>query len=195
MFLPLPLFLLCLCLHSLHLLFPSCSYCLLSKFLSGKYLNMISWNERSLGTPCIFPFFVSEQACPETTFEILNWWNSKNFPEHRLLAEYFSAAWKVLLAKWYDAGINNYRIGRAVLTMTSELGQGSEPTLPPWTAVTVAELLNRGRLFAAPWIVVHQAPLSIGFPKQEYWSGLPFPSPGDLPDAGIEPSAPATSPA
>ena len=33
----------------------------------------------------------------------------------------------------------------------------------------------------------HQAPLSVGFPRQEYWSGLPFPSPGDLPDPGIEP--------
>ena len=37
-----------------------------------------------------------------------------------------------------------------------------------------------------PWIVAHQAPLSMGFPRQEYWIGLPFPFPGDLPDAGIE---------
>ena len=37
----------------------------------------------------------------------------------------------------------------------------------------------------------HQAPLSMGFPRQEYWSGLPFPSPGDLPDPGIEPWSPA----
>ena len=41
------------------------------------------------------------------------------------------------------------------------------------------------------WIVAHQAPLSIGFSRQEYWSGLPFPSPGDLPDPGIEPRSPA----
>ena len=38
-----------------------------------------------------------------------------------------------------------------------------------------------------PWTVAHQAPLSIGFFRQEYWSGLPFPSPGDLPDPGIKP--------
>ena len=38
-----------------------------------------------------------------------------------------------------------------------------------------------------PWTVVHQAPLSMEFSRQEYWSGLPFPSPGDLPDPGIEP--------
>ena len=46
------------------------------------------------------------------------------------------------------------------------------------------------RLFATPWIVAHQAPLSVGFSRQEYWSGLPFPSPGDLPDQGIEPRSP-----
>ena len=38
-----------------------------------------------------------------------------------------------------------------------------------------------------PWSIACQAPLSMGFPKQEYWSGLPFPSPGDLRDPGIEP--------
>ena len=42
-----------------------------------------------------------------------------------------------------------------------------------------------------PWSVACQAPLSLGFPRQEYWSGLPFPSPGDLPDAGLEPRSPA----
>ena len=42
------------------------------------------------------------------------------------------------------------------------------------------------QLFATPWTVAHQAPLSMGFSRQEYWSGLPFPSPGDLPDLGIE---------
>ena len=42
-----------------------------------------------------------------------------------------------------------------------------------------------------PWTVAHQAPLSIGFSRQEYWSGLPFPSPGDLADPGIEPRPPA----
>ena len=42
-----------------------------------------------------------------------------------------------------------------------------------------------------PWTVTCQAPLSMGFSRQEYWSGLPFPSPGDLPDPGIEPRSPA----
>ena len=42
-----------------------------------------------------------------------------------------------------------------------------------------------------PWTVIHQAPLSIGFPRQEYWSGLPFPSARNLPNPGIEPGSPA----
>ena len=41
-----------------------------------------------------------------------------------------------------------------------------------------------------PWIVAHQAPLSMGLSRQEYWSGLPYPPPGDLPDPGIEPTTP-----
>ena len=45
--------------------------------------------------------------------------------------------------------------------------------------------------FVTPQTIARQAPLSIGFPRQEYWSGLPFPSPGDLPDSGIKPASPA----
>jgi len=41
-----------------------------------------------------------------------------------------------------------------------------------------------------PWNVAHQAPLFVGFPRQEYWSGFPFPSPGDLPNPGIKPASP-----
>ena len=51
--------------------------------------------------------------------------------------------------------------------------------------------LSRVRLFATPWTVAYQAPLSMGFSRQECWSGLPFPSPGDLPDPGIKPGSPA----
>ena len=51
--------------------------------------------------------------------------------------------------------------------------------------------LSRVRLFATSWTVAHQAPLSMGFARQEYWSGLPFPSPGDLPNPGIKPMSPA----
>ena len=50
--------------------------------------------------------------------------------------------------------------------------------------------LSHVQLFATPWTVAHQAPPSKGFSRQEYWSGSPFPSPGDLPDPGIEPKSP-----
>ena len=46
------------------------------------------------------------------------------------------------------------------------------------------------RVFMTPWTVAHQAPLSTEFSRQEYWSQLPFPPPGDFPDPGIEPESP-----
>ena len=51
--------------------------------------------------------------------------------------------------------------------------------------------LSRVRLFATPWTVAYQAPPSMGFSRQEYWSGLPFSSSGDLPDPAIKPRSPA----
>ena len=53
------------------------------------------------------------------------------------------------------------------------------------------KLLSGVRLFVTPWTVACQASLSMGFSRQEYWSGLPLPPPGDLPDPGIEPGSPA----
>ena len=55
----------------------------------------------------------------------------------------------------------------------------------------VCQSLSRVQLFATPWTVAREAPLSMGFSRQEYWSGLPFPSPGDVPNPGIEPGSPA----
>ena len=53
------------------------------------------------------------------------------------------------------------------------------------------QLLSHGQLFLAPWTAARQAPLPMEFPRQEYWSRLPFPPPEDLPDPGIEPTSPA----
>ena len=52
-----------------------------------------------------------------------------------------------------------------------------------------AESLSHIQFFATPWTVAFQAPLSMGCPRKEYWSGLPFPTSADLPDPGIEPSS------
>ena len=74
---------------------------------------------------------------------------------------------------------------------------GTELCPPPKSdaeALTPADslqLLSHDQLFVTPWTVARQAPLSMGFSRQEYWSGLPFPSPGDLPDPGIKPASPA----
>ena len=51
-------------------------------------------------------------------------------------------------------------------------------------------MISHVQLFMTPWTVAHQAPPSMGLYREEYWSGLPFPSPGDLPDPGIEPRSP-----
>ena len=53
------------------------------------------------------------------------------------------------------------------------------------------KVLSHVQLFGTPWTVACQAPLSMGFSRQEYWSGSPIPSPGDLPNPGIKPGSPA----
>ena len=60
-----------------------------------------------------------------------------------------------------------------------------------YMCVCILSHSSRVQLFATAWTVVHQAPLSMGFSRQEYWSGLPFPSPGDPPNPGIKPVSPA----
>ena len=86
----------------------------------------------------------------------------------------------------------------------NEIGLKFPDQLFPWSQISGSvpcffakwsevKLLSRVRCptFATPWTVAYQAPPSMGFSRQEYWSGLPFPSPGDLPDPGIEPRSPA----
>ena len=58
-------------------------------------------------------------------------------------------------------------------------------------AIVKVKLLSRVRFFVTAWTVAYQAPPSMEFSRQEYWSGLSFPSPGDLPNPGIEPGSPA----
>ena len=60
------------------------------------------------------------------------------------------------------------------------------PGMPPFNEFCSVQSLSHVQLFATPWTGVHQVPLSMGFSRQEHWSGLPCPPPGDLPDSGIE---------
>ena len=66
----------------------------------------------------------------------------------------------------------------------------SDELLGAWRLKSESELHSHVRLFVIPWTVAYQAPLSLEFSRQEYWSGLPFPSPGDLPNPRIEPRSP-----
>ena len=82
-----------------------------------------------------------------------------------------------------------------LLVITKTLLQQHKERLNTWTSPDgqyqqQLHSLSRVQLFATPWTVAHQASLSMGFSRQEYWSGLPFPSPGDLPDPGIKPKSP-----
>ena len=91
---------------------------------------------------------------------------------------------------WQAIGYGVARVGHDLMT---------KPPPPLWSKDCVcvcartrvqAQSFRPVWLFATPWTVGHQAPLSMGFSRQEYWSGLPFSSPGDLPDPGIEPRSP-----
>ena len=65
------------------------------------------------------------------------------------------------------------------------------PRVEGWEKETLFSLYKSVRLFSIPWTIAHQVPLSMEFPRQESWSGLPFPSPGDLPESEIKPASPA----
>ena len=60
-----------------------------------------------------------------------------------------------------------------------------------FVVVAIIQLLSRVPLFETPCTVAHQVPLPMEFSRQEYWGGLPFPTPGDPPDPGIKPTSPA----
>ena len=99
--------------------------------------------------------------------------------------------------RWFHGTASEHTLRKQFMSLLwfySWGNQGSGIRHPPRAHEWVSEWvksLSRVRLFATPWTVAHQAPPSMEFSKQEYWSGLPFPSPGDLPDPGIKPASPA----
>ena len=97
----------------------------------------------------------------------------------------------ILLTGMYptDTWTNDYKEEAiSIVNKNGKLG-GGEPVFPPERKKV--KLLNCVQLFGTLWTVAYQAPPSMGFSRQEYWSGLLFPSPGNLPDPGIEPRSPA----
>ena len=99
-------------------------------------------------------------------------------------------------------GISQARIPEWVaIPISMGFDPGTEPISPALQADSLpsempgkvkVKSLSRVRLFAIPWTVAYQVPPSMGLSRQEYWSGLPFPSPGDLPNPGIEPRSPTS---
>ena len=84
-----------------------------------------------------------------------------------------------------------HRVGDAIQPSHPLLSPSPPAPSPSQYQKVKVKSLSHVRLFATLWTVAHQAPPSMGFSRQEYWSGVPFLSPGDLPDPGIKPRSPA----
>ena len=125
-----------------------------------------------------------------------NWASSHSTLSHKQCE---SSTWDVtypspVFAAWTHYGFPETWVGKdhkfvyfSPFLLLNSLLQYSHKMVIEWRV----KLLCCVRLFATPWTVAHQAPPSMGFSRQEYWSGLPFPSPGDLPNPGFEPRSPA----
>ena len=87
-------------------------------------------------------------------------------------------------ARQSKMAIKNHNTEHRVKTHTYKPGS-------PHLSESESEVAQSHPTLCDPWTVAHQAPLSMGFCRQEYWSGLPFSSAGDLPDPGIKPTSPA----
>ena len=92
---------------------------------------------------------------------------------------------------WAIETILEYKVmlSNKIKNQHSKRAQGSRTCF--WKIVVIVWSLSCVQLLKTPWTVAPEAPLSMGFPRQEYRSGLPCPSPGDLPDPGTEPVSPA----
>ena len=108
---------------------------------------------------------------------------------YRPLQEKKINLWKTKATSNLVKHIYNFlSIDKSINFVASEyLHINSKPCEVKWSEV---KPLSRVRLFATPWTVACQSALSMGFSRQEYWRGLSFPSPGNLPNPGIEPRSP-----
>ena len=90
--------------------------------------------------------------------------------------------WNTQASKWVGEDGNS-------VCVTVTLGKKKSIYSPHWLICMFVQLLSHIQLFATPWIVAHQDPLSMEFSRHERWSGLPFPTPGDLPDPETKPAS------
>ena len=104
------------------------------------------------------------------------------WPLHRRL-NFTSLSWEFVLDK--QLKIWSWQI------QATEVSNFKLKNVRTWACRSLSQSLSLVELVVSPWTVAHQASLSMGFSRQEYWSGLPFPSPGDLPNPETEPASPA----
>ena len=157
------------------------------------------------------PWTVAYQASPSMGFFRQEYWNGLPFPSLGDLPDpgiepgspVFQADALTSEPPGKAQECSNYRTIELIshaskfgkLSSAHKTGKGqfsfqSQRKAMPKNVQVKVKLLSRLQLFATPWTVDYQARPSMGFSRQEYWSGLPFPSPGDLPDPGIEPRSP-----
>ena len=103
---------------------------------------------------------------------------------HSVIFRLFVTLWTA--ARQASLSITNSQSLLELMSVASVMPSNPVLNLAPY-AFPLGEVksLSRVQLFVTPWIVAYQGPLSMGFSRQEYWSGLPFPSPRDLPDPGM----------
>ena len=134
----------------------------------------------------------AHQAPPSLGFSRQEHWSGLPFPSPMQGSEKWKWSRSVVPDPQQPHGLQPTRLLRPWDFPGKSPGVGCHRLL--WCKHWVSEWvksLSRVWLFATPWTVAYQAPPSMGFSRQEYWSGLPFPSPGDLPNPGIEPGSPA----
>ena len=126
----------------------------------------------SAQTPPHFIFLLTPQIAKDSMEEEKEWGISFLW-----LDEWEDGTWVIDKGVWHPSKMG---VSRALKNIVLEPDERKK-----------VKSLSHVQLFATPWTVAYQGPLSMGFSRQQYWSGLPFPSPGDLPDPGIEARFPA----